>query len=288
MMLWRRPPGPAGKASWRSFVVRHLRRLAVAYVVLVIAIAFGQRSVMYLPHTQKIAPEAAGLVGVRESGLVTPDGERLVVWRAAAKPGQPTIVYFHGNGEPLAARARRIASFQAAGYGVHIHAYRGFSGSTGRPSEAAIIADARLAYDTVRAEGVRAADIVLYGESLGTGVATQIAVSRPAAGLILEAPFTSLPAAWKQFVPFLPVDWLLIDRYESDRLIGSLTMPLLIIHGAQDRLVGAGLGRALFALAPEPKTIAILPGAHHNNVYGHGAMEHVRQFIEGLGFTRRD
>jgi len=236
---------------------------------------------MYWPDQALITPQAAGLTGVSVRRLATPDGESLVVWRATAQPGQPTILYFHGNGDPLASRARRFANFQAAGYGVHMHAYRGFSGSTGEPSEAAIIADAKLAYDTLRGEGMAAADIILYGESLGTGVATQVAISRPAAGLILEAPFTSLVAAWRQFVPFVPVDLLLRDRYESDRIIGSLRMPLLIIHGAKDRLVGVGLGRALFALAPEPKTLVILPNGGHMTGHQNGAMDYIQPFIKG-------
>ena len=274
--------GMIPRAGVRAFALKHLRRLAIAWLILVIGIAVGQRSVMYLPHKTRVAPAAAGLVGVVESELATPDGERLVVWRAPAKPGQPTVLYFHGNGEPLTYRAGRIKSFQAEGWGIHLHAYRGFSGSTGSPSEAAIVADAKLAYDRLRAEGIAATDIVLYGESLGTGVAIQVAVARPAAGLILEAPFTSLVAAWRQFVPFVPLDLLMRDRYESDKVIGRLNMPLLIVHGEKDPLVGVKLGRALFALAPEPKTLAILPRARHMNVHKYGAMDHIKAFVATL------
>ena len=269
-------------AGVRAYALKHLRRLAITWLLLVAGIAFGQRSVMYLPHKTRVAPAAAGLVGVTESELVTPDGERLVVWRAPARPGQPTVLYFHGNGEPLTYRAGRIKSFRAEGWGVHMHAYRGFSGSTGSPSEAAIVADAKLAYDRLRAEGIAATDIVLYGESLGTGVAIQVAVARPAAGLILEAPFTSLVAAWRQFVPFVPLDLIMRDRYESDKVIGRLNMPLLIVHGEKDPLVGVKLGRALFALAPEPKTLAILPRARHMNVHKYGAMDHIKAFVATL------
>jgi uncharacterized protein len=92
--------------------------------------------------------------------------------------------------------------------------------------------------------------------------------------------------AWRQFVPFVPVGLLLRDRYESDKVIGQLSMPLLIVHGEKDPLVGVGLGRALFALAPEPKTLAILPRARHMNVHKHGAMEPIGRFVEALGFPR--
>jgi uncharacterized protein len=273
--------------SWLSFALLHLRRLFVVWLVLCLGIAFGQRRVMYLPDRAIISPEAAGLVDVTAATLTTPDAERLVVWRAAGRPGQPTILYFHGNGDALATRAARIINFQAAGYSVYLYAYRGFSGSTGTPSEPAIIADAKLAYDTLRAEGVAARDIVLYGESLGTSVATQVAVTRPARGLILEAPFTSMVDAWRQFVPFVPVRWLLRDRYETDKVIGQLAMPLLVIHGAKDRLVDVRLGRALVALAPEPKTLVILPRAAHMNAHEHGAMEHIVKFISGIAVSDR-
>jgi uncharacterized protein len=240
------------------------------------------RYLMYWPDRQRTPPEAANLSNVTEAELVTPDGETLVVWRTPAKPNQPTLLYFHGNGEHLAYRAERIRQFQSVGYGVYMLAYRGFSGSTGKPTERANVADALLAYDTLRAEGLPARDIVLYGESLGTGVATQIAVQRPARGLILEAPFLSLVHTWQQFAPYLPISTIFTDRYESFAVIGQVTMPILIFNGDQDRLIWPRQPRALFDLANAPKTHVILPGAGHNNLFGHGALAHLRRFISAL------
>ena len=112
-------------------------------------------------------------------------------------------------------------------------AYPGFAGSTGTPTEKAIRADARMAYDTLRADGVPAKDIVIYGESLGTSVAVLTAVERPEAAVILEAPFTSMVAAWRQFVPWLPVNLLLKDRWDSLRAIKNLRSPLMGIPMAE-------------------------------------------------------
>lgn len=242
----------------------------------------GDRWLTFQPDPRRFAPEAARLSGVTERIIETPDGERLVAWRAKAREGQPTILYFHGNGEPLIYRSGRIASFQAQGYGVFMIAYRGYSGSTGKPTEEAIIADARFAYQLLQAEGVEPSNIVIYGESLGTSVAVQVAQQLPVLGVILEAPFTSMVDAWRQFVPLVPVRALLRDKFESDRAIGALRAPLLILHGRQDRLVGFELGRRLFDLAPDPKRFEEFPEARHTNLYNYNAIAAVRRFIDDV------
>lgn len=151
------------------------------YWLACLGIVLYERQLTFQPNAHAVTPEASGLTGVKAGTLRSRDGATLVTWRVPPQPGQPTILYFHGNGDTLAYRARRVAAYQAAGYGVFMMAYRGYSGSTGAPSEAAIVGDALLAYDTLRGEGVAPRDIVLYGESLGTSVATQVAVIRPAA-----------------------------------------------------------------------------------------------------------
>jgi fermentation-respiration switch protein FrsA (DUF1100 family) len=216
---------------------------------------------------------------VKEQTLRTPDGQSLVVWRLQAQPGRPTILFFHGNGDPLIYRSGRVGSYEAEGYGVYMMAYRGYSGSTGTPTETAIIADALLAYDALRSEGVSAEDIVIYGESLGTNVALRTAIARPAAALILEAPFTSMVAAWRQFAPLMPVGLILSDRFDSLGIIHQLKMPLLIMHGSRDRLVSFQLGEQLFKAAPEPKRFEVFPAAGHMNLYDYNAIAAVRSFI---------
>ena len=265
---------------------RLLRWLAIglgtAYLMGCWVILMAERRFTYEPAPQRLSPEASRLAGVAEREIATPDGERLIAWVVRAKPGRPTILYFHGNGGALGYRAGRVAAFQAEGYGVLMIAYRGYSGSTGRPTEEAIIRDARHAYDVLRGEGRLPAEIVIYGESLGTSVATQTAVAVPALALILEAPFTSMVDAWRQFVPHLPVGLLLRDRYDSRRVIHQLAMPLLILHGERDRTVGFALGRQLFEAAPEPKRFEAFPWAGHTNLYGHNAIAAVRRFIDDV------
>lgn len=275
------------RQSLLAFLARHLERLVIGCVVawplLTLGIVFGEREVMYWPqrwHMQ--TPLAAGLKGVSESELITPDGHRLVVWSTPPKPGAPTILYFHGNGEPLAFRALRIARFQNEGWGVFMFAYRGFDRSSGAPSEAAIIADARLAYDSLKAQGLAARDIVLFGESLGANVALQVAMSRDALCIVLDAPFTSMVETWKQFAWFLPVESLLKDRYDSLRIVGRLRLPLLVLHGAKDPLIGVRLGRTLYAAAPEPKRLVVFANGHHTDLLRLGGVEEIRRFLAEL------
>ncbi len=253
--------------------------LIVGYIASCAAVVYFERQITYQPNPRPVTPAEQGLTGVTAQTLSTPDGERLVVWRMQARPSRPTFLYFQGNGDTLAERADRIRQFQAEGYGLFMLAWRGFSGSTGKPTESALVADASLAYAALRREGVAAGDIVIYGESLGTHIATRTALTHPARALILEAPFTSMVDAWRQFAPLLPVGMLLRDRLDTLSIIGELRMPLLILHGERDRLVGHQLGRRVFAAAPYPKRFASFADAGHVNLYAHDAIKAVRRFL---------
>ena len=269
-----------------AVAVRYWRHALIGIGVLYLLACWGilmfERRLTFQPDPTRTKPEAVRLTGVAEREIATPDGQRLVAWSVKAKPGQPTILYFHGNGNALTYRSGRDASFQAEGYGLLMIAYRGYSGSTGKPTEADIVADARLAYDTLQHEGLKPEDIVIYGESLGTSVAVQTAMAKPARALILEAPFTSMVDAWLQFVPYLPVGLLLRDRFDSKRIIGQIRMPLLIMHGERDKLVGFELGRGLFDAAPEPKRFEVFPEARHTDLYDYNAIAAVRKFVDDV------
>jgi fermentation-respiration switch protein FrsA (DUF1100 family) len=253
--------------------------IAGIYVIAAGSLYVFQRRLIYLPDTEREAPADAGLPGVKEVVLATPDGARLIAWYAAAMPGKPTILYFHGNGGSLADRADRIRRFAGAGYGVFMPSYRGYSGSTGSPSEAAIVADARLAYAHLRGLGVAERAIVLYGESLGSGVAVRLASERPVGAVILDAPYTSLPDVGKLFYPIMPVRTFMVDRFDSKARIAAVRAPILILHGTDDAVVPLALGQALFEAAPEPKEMAVFKGAGHSDIYAYGAFPRVEGFI---------
>lgn len=259
---------------------------AVAVYGMLVVIAYaGQRRLMYFPDPMHTLPARAGLVGVAERVLQAPDGARIIAWYGKAEPGKPTLLYFHGNGGSLAIRASRIARFMAEGWGVYMMTYRGYGGSSGRPTEINNTADARRAYHAlVQAEGVAPSAIVAYGESLGTGLAARIAAELPVAGVILEAPYTSIVDVAAQAYPILPVRLILADRYETNRVITGLKVPLLILHGANDGVVPAAMGRELAHLAPGPTRLVVFPNGHHSDLYlnGNDAIAVVRTWIDGL------
>jgi uncharacterized protein len=254
---------------------------AILYVVVGLTMYMLQRSLIYVPDRSRIAPSEAGLTGVSEESIRTPDGQTLIAWWSPPRPGRPVILYFHGNGGNLANRATRILHFQSAGYGVLMLSYRGYGGSTGRPSETANVADALLAYDHLVAKGRAAGSIVLFGESLGTGVATQVAERHAPLALVLDSPFTSLADAAQWHYPWLPAQWLIVDRYEILSRIGRIRAPLLILHGGADSVVPPAMGRRVFEAANEPKRIIVYPEAEHLQHTQQGSLEDMRGFIDG-------
>ncbi|CCB64009.1 MULTISPECIES: alpha/beta hydrolase [unclassified Hyphomicrobium] len=237
--------------------------LVLLYVVVAGAMYVAQRRFLYFPDPVRTAPAAAGLVGVSELVIPTPDGEKLIAWYRKARPGQPTLLYLHGNGGSLAFRAETMRKYIEHGRGMLMLAYRGFSGSTGSPTETANVADAKLAYETLIRDGVKPHDIILYGESLGSGVAIQVAKDEKVEGLILDAPYTSILELASAEFPWLPVRLLLKDRYESIKYIHDVHVPIFIMHGDADEVVPVEMGRRLFAAANEPKEIKIIPGGGH-------------------------
>lgn len=257
--------------------------IAVAFYLAICAgMYFGQRRFIYFPDPQRTLPGNADLPDVAERVIETPDGARLIVWYGRATPGQPTLLYFHGNGGALETRRERIRKYLNRGRGVFMLSYRGYGGSTGSPSESANVADGKRAFDALVSEGVAPQDILIYGESLGSGVAVQVAGEKPVAGLILDSPFTSVLDRARELYPWLPAGLLLRDRYESTRHIARVRVPLFILHGEEDDIVPVAMGRRLFDLASPPKEIATLKGAGHADHYLFRSFDIINDWIDRL------
>jgi fermentation-respiration switch protein FrsA (DUF1100 family) len=253
------------------------------YLAVVFFTWLGQRRLLYIADPARMPPATVGLTGVAEREITAPDEARIVAWYARAKPGRKTILYFHGNAGTLAMRAERVRRFAGDGLGIFIMAYRGYNGSTGKPSESAIEGDARLVYDTLTSEGVTAQNIVLFGESLGSGVAVKLATQRQVGGVILDAPYTSMVELAAGIYPYLPVRALILDRYESDKHIKAMNAPLLILHGEEDGLIPVRMGKRLFELAKEPKRIVVFEDGNHSDLFSeHGAHEVVAKWLAKL------
>ncbi len=196
----------------------------------------------------------------------TSDGESLVVWAAAGAPGRPTVLYLPGNAGTLAGRAARFRTFLAQGYGVVAFAYRGSSGSTGAPSEQALVEDARaIAAALPQYLGQAPGPLVLYGESLGAAVAIALAAEGTGDGLVLQSPFTSIPDVVRAQYPQDDIAPLFREVWDSRARIGAVRQPLLVLHGTQDRLIPFAQGETLHAEAgSRHKRLIPLPGTGHD------------------------
>ena len=269
--------------------LHRMTRLALtalmAYGVLVGGMYLGQRRLMYMPHADVPSPAQAGVPEMRPVTLETVDGLALLAWyRPAPGPRRPVLVYFHGNAGHLGFRADKLRSYLDAAFGVLIVEYRGYGGNPGRPTEAGLYADGRAALDFLEAEGVPRDRLVLYGESLGSGVAVRLAADRggdqPVGAVVLEAPYTSIAAVAQRHYFYIPAYWLVKDRFDAEAWIGRIDAPLYVFHGERDSIIPVRFGRALFAAAREPKEAKWLPRAGHNNLYDYGAAPGVIDFVE--------
>lgn len=264
--------------SWKSILLL----VAAGYVGLVVLMYVAQRSLMYFPERARTLPAAAGLPEAQEVVLDTSDGERVIVWHVKPRAGRPLILYFHGNGGSLRLREPRFRLLIEDGTGLLALSYRGYGGSSGSPSEEGFMRDAAALYAYARAQHPQA-HLVFWGESLGTGVAVALAAGNRADALVLEAPFTATVDIAAAIYPFVPVRLLMKDQFRSYTRIGMVKAPILVLHGALDRIVPIGYGERLFALAPEPKSFVRFPLGGHENLNAHGAVEAAKAFLAGHG-----
>jgi uncharacterized protein len=240
----------------------------VSFGILIAAFYFGQRSLLYFPTRFYVSPaEAHANEAFREIHISTADGLKLKAWYASAESKPFTIVFFHGNGDSLSGAAQIAEPYIEAGYGFLAVEYRGYSGLPGRPTEAGIYNDGRACVHELIARGVDPKHIILYGHSLGTGVAIQMAREFPVGGLMLLAPYLSIPSLAQIQYPFLPARMLVIDRFENEDKIGDIHIPVLMASGAEDQLIPPSQGLTLFSLANGPKEYHSIPGAGHNDSF---------------------
>jgi uncharacterized protein len=267
----------------RRFALRLIGSLivvcAAAWLIGVAYLFVFQRGFVFKPSGELAAPADKGVMGAETVSLTMRDGVGLKGWRSDPQPGLPVFLYFHGNAGNPSGRAERFRRIIEAGYGLLAFSYRGFPGSGGSPGEAAMFSDALEIFDRLNGEGER---IVLYGESLGTGVATYVAAERDAAALILEAPFTAAADIAADTYPWVPVTLLMRDQFRSLDRIGRVNEPLLIVHGTADAVVPLHYGRALFDAANEPKRFEVIEGASHSNLWDMGLWPAVAEFLSGL------
>ncbi|MCK5284715.1 MAG: alpha/beta hydrolase [Alphaproteobacteria bacterium] len=261
-----------------------LKSVLFIYFILVVFFYFSQRNFIYFPD--KTVPIAANW-GVRDYVPVeahTKDGLILNAWYLPFDDKEsPVVLMFHGNASHFAGRIYKAPTFLNEGVGLLLAEYRGYGGNSGKISEENLYDDGRAYIKWLQEEqGISPEKIILYGESLGTGIAVQMAMEYPVKALILEAPYTSIPDVAKQYYFFIPVNLLIKDSYRNIDKIKKVKAPLLIIHGQDDNIIPIKLGIELFNKANEPKTFINIPAAGHNNLYDMGAPLHIREFLRTI------
>jgi fermentation-respiration switch protein FrsA (DUF1100 family) len=193
-------------------------------------------------------------VEIEKVNIKTSDNISLLGWfHNKSLDNYKTILYFHGNAGKLENRIYKLNHFKDLNVNFLIIAWRGFSGNKGKPSENNLYIDGNSAIDWLKKKGVAEKDIIIYGESLGTGIATEISQNKNFAGLILETPFTSMIEAAKNFYPYVPVGLLLKDKYKNQEKIKNINIPILVMHGKADQIVPFWMGKRIFDLANNPK-----------------------------------
>lgn len=248
---------------------------AIIFVMPIAGLAAFQRSLIFHPDVEEVAPNFPDTWAVR---IATEDGESLVAWYRAPEEGQPIFLFFDGNGgrpQIWGGRWRRIVETGAGFLAVY---YRGYSGSTGRPSERGLHLDARAGYDWLITQGYEPRDIVIHGFSLGSGVATRLASERPARALILEAPFTGVDdVVASRLTPASA--FLVRESFRSRDWIGDIQMPILVVHGDADTVIPFSQGRRLYVLANEPKQFVRMRGSDHATLVRDGIYPHITAFL---------
>jgi pimeloyl-ACP methyl ester carboxylesterase len=249
------------------------------YVAAVGAMFLCQRAFIYHPSPIPIDAAKMRAAGYGPFSVRTADGLDLTAWRRPGDPDKPAIVLFHGNAQDASWRIDIAAQAARHGYGILLATYRGFGGNPGTPSETGLYEDARA---TLAAAGP--GPVVLWGESLGTGVATKMANERRVAGVILQSPYTSVAERAGEVMWWLPARLLVKDRFDSIARIASIQAPLLIVHGTHDAVIPIRHGRALFAAAVAPKDFVELRDRGHAGMEGPEFAAAVRKFLESLAF----
>lgn len=275
---------PWRRAGWLPYVRIALMTVAAValclYLGAVLVLYVSQRSLMYFPDTVHTAPAEVGLPDADEVTLTAADGGHSIAWHVAPRDQKPVVIYFHGNGGALRYRAERFRKLAADGVGLVAVEYRGYGGLSGTPTEAGLIADAEAAYAFAAAR-YPAQQIVVWGESLGSGVAVALASEKPVGRVILEAPFTSTAAVGSLRYWYMPVRLLMKDQYRSDERIGKITAPVLILHGVRDDVVPFAMGQRLFELTTAPKHLVRFLDGGHEDLDQHGALHAVGLFLAG-------
>ena len=263
-----------------KYIYLTLSSLIIAYIVLIIFIYFYQRNLLYHPSENNYQNDKIQFN--YDEIFITVDEEiQLKSWIIKKDFKKfKTLVIFHGNAGHLSNRIYKLNELYKLDINILLISWRGFSGNKGSPTENNLYTDAEAAIKWLNGEGVINSQIILYGESLGSGVAVELGKENNFNSIILESPFTSIENSAKIYYPYLPVRLLLKDRYDSINKIKMINTPILIMHGEKDDVVPFSMGKELFEKANSPKQSYFTPDDDHMMEFNSTLLKKIKDFIE--------
>ena len=254
--------------------------LFIVYLAIVTVIYFSQRSLLYLPGENNYLDEIK--LNHKVEKIKIPSDDELTSWYFKKNKNFKTILFFHGNAGSLENRIYKLNDISKLDLNYLIVAYRGFSGNRGTPTEEGLYKDARAAKYWLNLNNISDQNIIVYGESLGTAVAIDLAKDHKFAGVILESPFTSMLKLSRKYYAWLPTGILLKDKYETDKKIKKVFSPILVLHGKKDNIVPFEMGEALFKLANNPKYNYFVDNDDHMMDFNDDLINSINKFISSL------
>ena len=256
--------------------------IVLIYLTITFVLYYSQRSLLYHPTENNYSGDKL-TVPIDKVKIKTDDNIELLAWYHDKDiQNYKTILFLHGNAGSLENRIHKINHFNEMEINFLIISWRGFSGNEGKPTEEGLYKDAKSAVKWLINKGVKKENIIIYGESLGTGVATEISQNESFAGIILESPFTSMVAAGKSKYPIFPIGLLLKDKYESDKKIKNIKSPVLVMHGEVDTIVPFWMGKKIYELANDPKYYYFPEYDDHMMEYNDKLLNTLKSFIKSL------
>ena len=265
-----------------NIYIKSFLLLLIIYVGVTVVIYFFQRKLLYHPFSTQITGE--GLIHNFETiSLSTSDNLELKGWFHFKNSNKKTIFFLHGNAGNLDNRIDKLNSLGNMNVDFLIIAWRWYSGNPGKPTEQGLYKDALGGIKWLNKKGIFNDQIILYGESLGTAIATEIGQNNNFAGIILEAPFTSMVDMGQKIYPIFPVKFLLKDRYETKKKIKNIKFPILIMHGKKDKIVPFYMGEKIYSLANEKKSKYFTENDDHMMEFDVKLNEAIKDFLKSLG-----
>ena len=268
-----------------NFYVTTALGLILFYILLTILVFFLQRNLLYHPSVDNYLKDdlVEEPTEIQKVKITTEDKIDLIGWFYNKDIKKfKTILFFHGNAGSLKNRTYKLNHLKELDVNFLIIAWRGFSGNEGKPNEAGLYEDGRSAVKWLNTKGIKDENIILYGESLGTAIAVEIAQNKKYSGIILESPFTSMINMGKKYYPFFPVSFLLKDKFESYKKINNILMPVLVIHGKVDKIVPYTMGKKMYELANQPKFFYSQEYGDHMVEYDEKLLLALKHFIKSL------